>query len=97
MRPDLQKDDDQQEVDGGPQAGVRVVTARDGDRTRHFACDGTGLICDVCGESETCCRCEEPEFSECIGCVDGELEWHDGRWVFPLAKPAEGEATAEGA
>jgi hypothetical protein len=37
-----------------------------------FLCDGTGLICDICGESEAACECEEngdePTYSECEDC-----------------------------
>lgn len=37
-----------------------------------FRCDGTGLICDVCGESETACQCasegDDQSFSDCEDC-----------------------------
>jgi hypothetical protein len=40
--------------------------------TKCFRCDGTGQICDICGESEAACRCledgEEPTFSPCEDC-----------------------------
>ena len=29
--------------------------------TPCFRCDGTGLICDRCGESEAACSCEDDE------------------------------------
>lgn len=34
----------------------------------HFDCDGTGQKCDVCGESEAACSCDEPSLSKCEGC-----------------------------
>lgn len=40
-------------------------------RRRCFTCDGSGEMCDVCGESETACRCDEPTFSPCEHC-DGD-------------------------
>ncbi len=38
-----------------------------------FRCDGSGLICDVCGESKIACTCEadggeEPQYSDCQDC-----------------------------
>lgn len=45
--------------------------------TKCFLCDGTGLICDICGESETECTCceegLEPTYSDCEDC-DGTGE-----------------------
>jgi hypothetical protein len=32
-----------------------------GDDPKCFRCDGTGLVCDHCGESETACHCDEEE------------------------------------
>lgn len=38
----------------------------------HFDCDGTGRMCDRCGESEAACRCDEDDgeqqLSKCAGC-----------------------------
>ena len=35
-----------------------------------FRCDGTGSICNVCGESERACECDEAEqsFCDCENC-----------------------------
>jgi hypothetical protein len=38
-----------------------------------FACDGTGQMCNICGESERVCRCEDeegdyPDFRACKNC-----------------------------
>ena len=38
-----------------------------------FRCDGTGLICDICGESEAACHRHEEDgqtatYSECPDC-----------------------------
>jgi len=34
-----------------------------------FPCDGTGLICNCCGESELGCECEdEQDLQECPYC-----------------------------
>lgn len=30
----------------------------------HFTCDGTGLMCGRCGESEYSCCCDDGPFSE---------------------------------
>ena len=37
---------------------------------QHFTCDGTGEMCDVCGESERACSCElhERDLVPCGGC-----------------------------
>ena len=42
-------------------------------KRRCFICDGTGLMCDVCGESEAACDCGEdggdlPAYSDCENC-----------------------------
>lgn len=39
-------------------------------KRRCFTCDGTGAICDVCGESEAACGCPEEEKSpnDCQDC-----------------------------
>lgn len=29
---------------------------------QHFECNGTGQMCNVCGESESSCQCESPDF-----------------------------------
>ena len=34
----------------------------------HFTCDGTGQICNTCGESEEACGCEEPDLGKCDEC-----------------------------
>lgn len=34
---------------------------------RHFECDGTGLMCDVCGESEAA-GCSHAAMRECATC-----------------------------
>lgn len=43
---------------------------------RCFRCDGTGLICDICGESEAACNClnegEDPTYSDCEDCAEAE-------------------------
>jgi len=31
---------------------------------QHFDCDGTGRMCDTCGESEAACRCMSAEECE---------------------------------
>lgn len=41
--------------------------------TKCFRCDGTGLICDACGETESVCACELEgldvrTFSDCEDC-----------------------------
>lgn len=37
--------------------------------TKCFRCDGTGQICDECGESEAACQCEgDHDFSDCEDC-----------------------------
>lgn len=33
-----------------------------------FLCDGSGQMCDVCGESESVCRCENNTFHDCPDC-----------------------------
>jgi len=51
--------------------GCRVAKRK--PRKRCFLCDGTGQICDICGESATACECLndglEPTFSECEACL----------------------------
>ena len=48
------------------------VTPTDKKKSRCFRCDGTGLICDICGESEAACGClnsgSSPSFSDCSDC-----------------------------
>lgn len=49
----------------------------------HFECDGTGQMCNRCGESESACACEDetgddpdfddPDFEKCEGC-DGTCQ-----------------------
>jgi len=40
--------------------------------TNCFRCDGTGNLCNICGESERACSCEddgeEPTYFECTDC-----------------------------
>lgn len=37
--------------------------------TKCFRCDGSGEICNVCGETEAICRCEDEfEDGECPDC-----------------------------
>lgn len=46
-------------------------------RMSCFQCDGTGQMCDICGESETACSCDEMErtFSACEDCKGvGQVE-----------------------
>jgi hypothetical protein len=38
--------------------------------TECFRCDGTGKICDVCGESPLACECDECDG----GCVASDCE-----------------------
>lgn len=42
------------------------------DVKTHFTCDGTGEMCDRCGESPEACGCaddgEEPDFVKCVEC-----------------------------
>lgn len=38
------------------------------DKAPCFRCNGTGLLCNVCGEPECDCGCEEPDVSECEDC-----------------------------
>ncbi len=33
-----------------------------------FRCDGTGLLCNICGESEHVCHCEEFDWYDCEDC-----------------------------
>ncbi len=38
-------------------------------KTQCFRCNGTGNICDMCGESESVqCDCEDQSYSECPDC-----------------------------
>lgn len=38
------------------------------DIKTHFDCDGTGQMCNNCGESEAACSCGEPALTKCEGC-----------------------------
>jgi hypothetical protein len=42
-------------------------------KAKCFRCDGTGLICDTCGESEAVCGCLKSglseSFSDCTDCT----------------------------
>lgn len=31
-----------------------------------FRCDGTGVVCNICGESEVACGCEPEEVDEYV-------------------------------
>lgn len=33
-----------------------------------FQCDGTGQMCNICGESESACECDEEDFFTCPNC-----------------------------
>ena len=48
------------------------VLAQPPVKTTCFRCDGTALICDICGESEAACQCFndglEPTYSDCEEC-----------------------------
>lgn len=35
-------------------------------------CDGTGQICDTCGENEYACECNDKSFSGCDTCGRGK-------------------------
>lgn len=35
---------------------------------RCFACDGTGQVCNGCGEAEGACVCMEKDFDDCTAC-----------------------------
>ncbi len=42
--------------------------------SRCFRCDGTGFLCDICGEAPDACRCEQdglgvPSQSACEDCA----------------------------
>jgi hypothetical protein len=37
-------------------------------RMNCFLCDGTGLMCAVCGESEAACECDRSEPTPCGDC-----------------------------
>jgi hypothetical protein len=43
-----------------------------------LTCDGTGFVCDICGESEAACECMEskdearPTYSDCPDCGDDD-------------------------
>lgn len=39
--------------------------------SKCFRCDGTGEVCDVCGEAEGACECEEFDTGECPDCEGG--------------------------
>jgi hypothetical protein len=48
-----------------PQRQPKTVAAP----PRCFRCDGTGEICDVCGEAPGACRCgEDASYSPCDSC-----------------------------
>ena len=34
----------------------------------HFTCDGTGKMCNICGESEVCCGCDDEDLGDCTDC-----------------------------
>ena len=38
------------------------------DVKQHFNCDGTGQMCNICGESEAACQCDSPAFADCKDC-----------------------------
>jgi hypothetical protein len=37
---------------------------------KHFICNGTGKMCNVCGEASNACMCEEgdEDFRDCESC-----------------------------
>lgn len=39
-----------------------------GLRRRCFVCNGTGEICNVCGEAQNCCECGGDNCSPCKNC-----------------------------
>jgi hypothetical protein len=43
-------------------------------RKTCLICDGTGLVCRICGESEVACQCdpddEEYGFEDCPNCTE---------------------------
>lgn len=39
---------------------------------RCFQCDGTGQMCNVCGESEAACRCTDNTYYPCDACEDDD-------------------------
>lgn len=45
-----------------------IINYKEQAHSRCFRCDGHGFICDICGESEVACKCEEPTFSDCSDC-----------------------------
>jgi hypothetical protein len=60
----------------GPKLGLpiakRPAAPPKAPKTKCFRCDGTALICDICGESEAACDCAsqgfEPTYSDCEDC-----------------------------
>lgn len=54
-----------------PELTAKIKAALPPERprpSRCFRCDGTGRLCDICGESPTACRCSPPTFSDCQDC-----------------------------
>lgn len=49
-------------------AGLPAALPRPGN-TSCFRCDGTRLLCDICGESEAACKCKPGGmFAPCDDC-----------------------------
>jgi hypothetical protein len=42
------------------------------NKKKCLRCDGTGQVCDVCGESEAACTCNEEENGEVVNTTFGE-------------------------
>ena len=37
-------------------------------KSKCFRCDGTGTICNECGESEGACKCDAMSLDDCPDC-----------------------------
>jgi len=51
----------------------KMVAERKLKITNCFTCDGTGQMCNICGESEAACQCPENDRSTCEDC-DGRCQ-----------------------
>jgi len=58
-----------------------------------FICDGTGQMCDICGESESVCSCSADEYRDCADCDGTGIAASDLRQLEDDKKPRMDEVT----
>lgn len=47
---------------------IPFIAPASGGQRRCFECNGTGQMCNICGEAENVCGCDELDMRDCESC-----------------------------